>query len=118
MKEWKKEYKKNKGKTWPEDRDPYFACTETCLKPFLEENLVYPHEAYQKGIKGTVEVAFNVEPNGKIKNVHVISDPLGSGCEEAAIRFIKLTNGKWIPGIVDGKVKSMEVVFPIKFGAK
>ena len=63
---------------------------------FLQKNLRYPKLAKEVGITGTVKVNFVVERDGSVSNVE-IERGIGGGCDEEAIRVIKLMP-KWKPG--------------------
>ena len=80
------------------DQAPYpsFEYKTMTLSKFMSDNLVYPEQAYQRSLSGTVSLSFVVEPNGRISNI-VIEKGVGGGCNEEAIRLIKLV--KWMPGI-------------------
>lgn len=59
------------------------------LKSFITSNLTYPEEALAHKIEGTVEVAYDVDGLGRIRNVSIISG-LGYGCDEEVIRLINM----------------------------
>ncbi len=61
----------------------------TALRKFIEANLQYPDAAVRHGIGGTVSLTFDVDYKGKLSNIK-IKHGLGYGCEEEAIRLIKL----------------------------
>ena len=80
---------------------------------FLVKNIKYPNEAKQKGIQGTVWVAFAIEADGHIDNVYV-SQGIGGGCDDEAMRVIRMMP-KWIPGTQFGKPVRVIINMPIKF---
>lgn len=61
---------------------------------FLRKNLRYPYKASSKGIQGQVHLSFVVEKDGSITDVKLVKG-IGYGCDEEAIRVIKLTSGQW-----------------------
>lgn len=61
----------------------------TALRRFIEANLKYPDAAVRHGIGGTVSLTFDVDYKGKISNIK-IKHGLGYGCEEEALRLVKL----------------------------
>jgi len=71
------------------------------LSKFLSENLVYPYDARANGISGKVAVNFIVDEQGKIIETKIIHS-VGFGCDEEALRVIKLMP-KWKPGLLHGK---------------
>jgi TonB family protein len=92
---------------------PVFQSKEVNLQLFLAENFSYPDEALRKNITGVVKLNFIIEPYGPISNL-VVTEHLGAGCTEEAIRLIKLL--QWKPGMRDGKAIRVNVTVPIKFG--
>lgn len=59
------------------------------LKTFITSNLKYPEEALKHKVEGAVEVAYDVDGLGRIRNVKIISG-LGYGCDEEVIRLINM----------------------------
>ncbi len=59
------------------------------LKEFITKNLIYPKEALENRVEGSVEVAYEVDGLGKIRNVKIISG-LGFGCDEEVIRLVNM----------------------------
>ena len=59
------------------------------FKKFLKENLVYPQEAIQNEIEGTVFLMAEVNDNGMVLDVKV-ENGIGYGCDEEAIRLVKM----------------------------
>ena len=82
---------------------------------FIGQNIKYPIEARQKGIEGRVFVSFMVDETGKLSDFKLIRG-IGDGCDEEAIRVLKLSPD-WKPGMQSGvPVKSifnLAVVFKI-----
>lgn len=63
---------------------------------FLRKNLIYPQEAIDNLVQGTVIVQFVVDTAGKVSRVEAISGP--AELHEAAIRVVK-KSGDWLPAI-------------------
>lgn len=59
------------------------------LWAFIRKNLRYPKEAQKEKISGVVRLKYTIDGNGKIIATKVIHS-LGYGCDEEAIRVIKL----------------------------
>jgi TonB family protein len=74
----------------------------------------YPIEAQKKGIFGNVFLQFNVDTNGYIHDIKVLKG-IGSGCDEEAMRVVKLLDGNWIPGKLRGKPISTRFTLPVPF---
>ena len=63
------------------------------FEKYLRENLRYPAEAAQAGVKGTVTVRFWIQADGTPSGFDFVSS-LGYGCDEEAIRLLK-EGPKW-----------------------
>ena len=92
---------------------PEFEGGLDALYQFLRENVVYPKEARDKKIQGTVLLKFVVEKDGSIGKVEILqkADPL---LDAEAVRVIKIFP-KWIPGKVMGKPVPVWYSLPINF---
>lgn len=83
------------------------------LSNFIDERLRYPSQATRMGIEGRVFIKFVVEKDGSISNPEVIKG-IGVGCDEEAIRIVKLFP-KFSPGTMGGVPVRVHMVVPIKF---
>ena len=63
---------------------PEFPGGDRALMDFVKDNIQYPAEAKEKGIKGLLYVNFIVEPDGSLSNIKVLKG-VGGGCDEEAI---------------------------------
>ena len=87
----------------------------------IKENLVYPDEASNIGVEGTVYVEFIVDKNGNTKNfttVQNIDSPYKQKVkllEEAALEAVKKTDVDWTPGVAYGELVDSYVVVPVTF---
>jgi len=68
---------------------PVFPGGKRSFREFVAENLVYPAEAINKGIQGTVYLEYTVDNIGQIENISV-THGIGYGCDEEAIRLVRL----------------------------
>jgi TonB family protein len=84
------------------------------LQDFISDNLVYPKSAYQNEIQGVVHVKFTIKKDGSVTDVDVLK-PINFDLEKAAMDVIKLTNGKWSPGLQFGEIVSVKAIIPITF---
>lgn len=112
----KEPVKKSSGKDAHEnleDQDPSFPGGDAACMEWLRDNIKYPKEAIEKGIKGIVPVVFVVTKEGKIKNVEVVRpvDPL---LETEALRAIR-SMPDWIPGKRNGQNVDLQFTLPIAF---
>lgn len=68
---------------------------------FLQRNLKYPAMALNENVSGRVVVNFIIDEEGKVEKATILKG-IGYGCDEEALRVIKLML-KWKPGIKNGK---------------
>lgn len=85
----------------------------TALYELIGTNLKYPADARQKGIEGKVFVQFIVNENGALSDFMVLKG-IGSGCDEEAMRALRLSPN-WIPGKQRGVAVKQRMVLPITF---
>lgn len=83
------------------------------LADFLQSNLVYPAQAREIGKTGKVWVNFVVDEKGKIIDAKILKG-IGYGCDEEALRVIKLMPN-WKPGLFQGKPVKVSFNQPITF---
>ena len=76
------------------------------------QNLEYPQEAIDAGIRGKIELSFVIGKDGEIKDVKVIKD-LNYGTGQAAVNALKGTK-KWSPGIAYGFPADVRYILPIR----
>ncbi len=83
------------------------------FKDWAMDHLIYPKEAKEQGIEGTVYVEFVVNKNGGVTNVKIKrgADPL---LDAEAVRVVK-SSPAWIPGKQRGRKVNVAFVFPIQF---
>jgi TonB family protein len=67
---------------------------------FIGENIKYPMEARSKNIEGRVFVNFMIDESGKLSDFKIVRG-IGAGCDEEAVRVLKLSPN-WKPGMQDG----------------
>jgi protein TonB len=83
------------------------------LLEFVNHNLKYPSLARRNGIQGRVIVNFVVEGDGTLSSIKVAKG-IGDGCDEEAVRIIKLLP-PWKPGSQNGKPVRVVYTVPIAF---
>lgn len=85
---------------------------------FIFENLVYPEEAKQAGVEGTVVVEFVVTKEGTLDNIKMLKD-IGFGCGDAVLEMMgKMTaiSTRWTPGkYSDGTPVNTLLKLPVRF---
>ncbi len=92
---------------------PEYPGGEVAMYKFIGENIEYPRMAKESGISGRVFVTFVVERNGSVTDVQILRG-IGGGCDEEAIRVIKMMP-QWTPGKQRGKPVRVQYRMPIKF---
>lgn len=68
---------------------PSYPGGKKAFQEFIAKNVIYPKEAQEAGIQGSVIVGYDITDNGIVKNTHIIKS-LGYGCDEEAMRVIGL----------------------------
>jgi protein TonB len=68
---------------------PEYPGGKTAFQEFIRKNLKYPKEALEQKIEGAVHVKYRVDGRGKVIETEV-THGLGYGCDEEAIRVVKL----------------------------
>ena len=95
-----------------EDMPEFPGGTEALLK-YIAENVVYPEQAKNDTIQGTVYLKFVVDKTGKVTQTEVIRGVHPLLDEES----IKVVNSlpEWTPGRKSGKNVDVAMQIPIKF---
>ena len=86
---------------------------EAALFKFFSKNLIYPKIAIKNGVHGVVYVSIVVERDGSISITKLIKG-IGSGCDEEAIRILKLMP-RWKSAKQNGKPVASLYSLPIRF---
>ncbi len=92
---------------------PEFVGGMEAFRAFLSKNLRYPNAAQRSNIQGRVYLNFTVEPDGSLSNINILRG-IGFGCDEEAVRVMKLTP-KWKPGKQAGRAVRVKFTMPIVF---
>ncbi|WP_164891193.1 energy transducer TonB [Botryobacter ruber] len=96
------------------EKMPSFKGGEHEMFKYLAREMKYPQEAIQKGAEGQVFVSFIVGKDGSLRDIKILRG-LGAGTDEEAIRVIQSMQGKWEPGMQNGKPVPVRYNLPIKF---
>jgi TonB family protein len=70
-------------------RMPTFPGGKDAYRQFIKENIIYPEQALLNKVQGSVYLAYTVNNLGEIVDVD-IRKGIGYGCDEEAIRVIRL----------------------------
>lgn len=92
---------------------PEFPGGQEALMGYLQKSLIYPAEAVEDGIQGSVFVQFVVNEDGSVNRAKVVKDP-GGGLGAEAIRVIK-NMPKWKPAQQNGKNVAVYFTLPVHF---
>jgi len=98
------------------DKMPEFEGGQNALFQFMGENTIYPTEAKDENIEGTVFVEFVINEEGKVlqPNVLLAQSVDNDALHAAAVETIsKMPN--WVPGEQEGKKVKVKLILPIKF---
>ena len=95
-------------------RPPIYLLGDITKFRVIQENIKYPETAIEANIFGTVMIAFYINLEGKAVD-HEIIKKIGGGCDEEALRVVKLIPDEWIPGIYNNKEVEVRIVMPITF---
>ncbi len=93
--------------------DPKFPGGEEARMKFLRDNVIYPKEARETNIQGTVLVSFVIETDGSITNVQVIKS-VHKSLDEETVRITKLMPN-WESGTQKGKAVRVQYNMPLQF---
>ncbi len=92
-------------------------CAEAVLMDYMYRRLVYPKEAYEQGIEGTVVASFVVHTDGSLSDVKILRD-IGGGCGEEVLNILKGMQEegiRWRPGYHKGKPVPVRFNLPVRF---
>jgi TonB family protein len=92
---------------------PEFPGGLDAFNKFLSRNIKYPAYAKKNNIQGRVIITYVVERNGTLHDIKVTSG-IGGGCDEEAVRVIKLSP-PWKPGVQNGAPVRIRYSVPINF---
>ncbi|MCD6067782.1 MAG: TonB family protein [Bacteroidetes bacterium] len=98
----------------PVEEEPSYKGDPDSLVHFISSGIAYPQDAIDKNVSGTVYVSFVILENGELSDVKVFKG-IGSGCDEEAVRVIKMTSGRWLPGRQKGKTVKVFYNLPVRF---
>lgn len=94
---------------------PQFPGGMQVLGQFITTLIQYPEEALKNNVKGLVVIEFTIKEDGTTMD-HKVIKGIGYGCDEEAIRVIKLLPD-WRPGYQRSKAVRTRYQLPISFGS-
>jgi TonB family protein len=89
------------------------ACSMSNLAYYLNNKLIYPDSAKEKGTKGIVYVSFTVDKKGWVSNTKVLND-IGDGCGAMAKKVVE-SMPAWEPAQYKGEKIAYDLRLPIQF---
>jgi len=89
-------------------KTPTFPGGSKALKEFIAMHLQYPEEALKNNIQGSVLVHFEVNDNGEVLSAEV-ANGIGYGCDEEAIRIVRLLHYNKVKNIGQRVKTSMKI---------
>jgi len=96
------------------DRPAMYIGGKLSVMGFVMEHLKYPEKEFKAGVHGTVEVAVEVDKQGKVKRVWPYKK-IQKKLDEAAVGVIKKLPAQWIPALYKGKPVSSVFFIEIPF---
>jgi len=96
------------------DRPPLYLGGNLGMGVFIGLNIKYPIIAAENGVSGKVDIAFTIDSLGQTSNYRVTKG-IGSGCDEEALRVVKMLTEGWLPGIYKGQAMKMQYFIPVNF---
>ena len=85
-------------------KNAFYDGGKSAMDAFIQKHVKYPAAALENKTEGKVHLFLDIDKSGKVVKAKVVSG-IGHGCDEEAIRVVKLMEWK-----VD-KVRNMHVVF-------
>lgn len=99
------------------DEPPTYVDGDESMFKFLSSNLVYPPNARDKKIEGSVYVQAMVTLDGNLIEYSVVRG-LSPEMDEEASRVLALTSGKWNPAVFNGEKVVSVLTMPFRFVTK
>ena len=83
------------------------------FRAWVQKNVKYPAEAFEKGIGGRVVLSSVVEKDGSVSDIQKLQAPDASLWEEA--RRVIASSPKWKPGEQRGQIVRVKYTLPVDF---
>ena len=83
---------------------------------YIKENIRYPKDMEDSGIKDRVICQFIVNKDGSISDIEVVRS-LGASMDKEAVRVIS-SMPKWYPGKHEGRTVKVKYTLPVMFSSK
>jgi protein TonB len=97
--------------------EPMFSGGKEAMMKYLNDNIVFPLDAKDKGLEGAVFVDFVIGADGAVRDV-VVTDATNEGVDQSfrneAVRVVA-GMPKWVPGRQHGKAVDVKYSLPVVF---
>ena len=84
------------------------------LLDYIHANVTYPLYAQKNKIGGTVYIGVTIDSTGKAIDQRVLRE-IGGGCDQEAMRTVRLISSNWIPAVSNGKYITSMITIPVSF---
>jgi TonB family protein len=84
------------------------------IDDYMLTHVNYPEEAVRKYAMGTEEISFSVTTEGKVADIKILNS-VHRSIDDEVIRVLETTNGRWMPGFINGEAQTMETEISIVF---
>ena len=95
------------------DVPPQFRGGINMMRRFVAENVVFPEDAMDRGVNGSVYASFVIERDGSVTDIKIVKG-LGYGCDEEVIRVLKKMP-TWKAAEKNGEKVRMRMQIPVSF---
>lgn len=95
------------------EQKPEFVGGQIALQKYLADSIVYPIEALDQNIMGTVVIRFIVYKDGSMGDFKILKD-IGGGCGQEALRVIQ-SMPKWKSAYEQNQPIDFSFYIPVKF---
>jgi TonB family protein len=96
-------------------RPPVFLDGSALFAKSIIRAINYPLEARTNLQQGKPFVTFTINANGTLSDYHVEIPSASQSLNQEALRVVKSVEGKWLPGLLDGKPVKMLYEVPVSF---
>lgn len=96
------------------DSEPVFPGGEKAMFSMVYQNMRYPADAREKGIKGTCILSFIIEKDGTISHPAIVQHVYPS-IDLEVMRMSKFFDVQWEPAIKNGQPVRYEYRAPLRF---